>query len=330
MIRAAAAVVAALMLAAPAAAQRMSYGKAPLPGDSGPPAPEDVRFEQKLGDPVPLDLEFTDHDGHPVRLRDLTGGKPTLLVLAYYRCPKLCNQVLTGLLDSLKAAAKRDPRFIAGGPFNVITVSIDPREDYHLAAAKRTEFMKEYGRSPDVPGWWFLTASRGQGTDVAAADRKVHELAAAVGYKYTLRARGRDFLYRTETGWVAKDDGAPLTRLPKDYDYQHASGVIVLAPDGRVTQYLPGINYDAGELRSAIGTAAAGTVGRPVAQELLDKLPKCFVYDQVSGHYRPTMFFTALVSLPVLGAVLFVVYRTVRRGLREKPLVPGEAPPTAH
>lgn len=324
MTRAAVTLTTVLLLAAPAAAQRMSYGKAPAPGDVGPPAPEDVKFEQKLGDPAPLDLEFTDHTGQPVRLRDLAGGKPTVLVLAYYRCPKLCNQVLTGLLDALKDARRADPKFVAGGPFNVITVSIDPREDYHLAAAKREAYLAEYdGRSTDQPGWWFLTASHGQGTDVKDADRKIHDLANAVGFKYTLRGRGKDYLYKPETGWTAKADGAPLANLPKDYDYQHASGIMILAPDGRITQYLPGINYSAADVRSALDGAAGGTVGRPVAQDLLDSLPKCFVYDQVSGHYRPTMFFTALVSIPVLGFVLFLVYRTVRKGMREQPLTPG-------
>src|SRR5262245_5810549 len=132
MTRVTATFVAILLLAAPAAAQRMSYGKAPTPGDTGPPSPDDVKFEQKLGEFAPLDLEFTDHTGKMVRLRELADGKPTVLVLAYYRCPKLCNQVLTGLLDGLKDARRADSVFVAGGPFNVIAISIDPREDYHL------------------------------------------------------------------------------------------------------------------------------------------------------------------------------------------------------
>ena len=54
---------------------------------------------------------------------------------------------------------------------------------------------------------------------------------------------------------------------------------------------------------------------------LAENLPLCFVYDQVSGHYRPTMQFLALVSIPFVLLVGFIAYRAVRKGLREKPIV---------
>ena len=57
----------AFLLAAPAAAQRMSYGKAPIPGDTGPPNPENVDYVQRLGEYAPLDLTFYDHTGQPGR-----------------------------------------------------------------------------------------------------------------------------------------------------------------------------------------------------------------------------------------------------------------------
>jgi protein SCO1/2 len=327
MVRVTAAVVLAFLLAAPAAAQRMSYGKAPMPGDTGPPAPENVGYDQRLGEKVPLDLEFYDHDGRSVRLRDLTGGKPTILVLAYYRCPKLCNQVLTGVLDSLKELRRADPAFVAGGPFNVVTVSIDPREAPGLARAKRQSYLHEYdGRGDDQPGWWFLTASHGQGTDVRDADRKIHELARAAGFRYTLRARQREYLYNPESGAWATADGSPLRDSPRDYDYSHASGILFLAPDGTITQYLLGINYDPAEVRTAVTNAAGGKVGTSFWRNVSQY---CFVYDDVSGHYRPTMRLLAAVAVPFVLLVGFLAYRAVRKGLREKPIVvPTRAPAT--
>ena len=67
--------------------------------DAENPRPADLRgagITQRLGEQVPLDLPFRDETGRPVQLRDLFDGKPVILVLAYYRCPKLCNQVLNG------------------------------------------------------------------------------------------------------------------------------------------------------------------------------------------------------------------------------------------
>src|SRR4051812_23325803 len=73
-------------------------------GSSGAevPAPlREVGFDQKLAQQVPLDLEFRDETGRRVRLSESFNGKPVILVLAWYRCPQLCTEVLNGLVRSL-------------------------------------------------------------------------------------------------------------------------------------------------------------------------------------------------------------------------------------
>src|SRR5581483_9701498 len=62
---------------------------------------KDVAFDQKLDAQVPLDLTFRDEAGRDVRLGEYFDGKPVILVLAYYRCPGLCNQVLNGLVRAM-------------------------------------------------------------------------------------------------------------------------------------------------------------------------------------------------------------------------------------
>src|SRR5258708_2281189 len=57
-----------------------------------------VRFDQRLNEQVPLDLIFKDEAGSSVSLRDYFGKKPVILVLAYFKCPMLCTQVLNGLV----------------------------------------------------------------------------------------------------------------------------------------------------------------------------------------------------------------------------------------
>src|SRR4051812_1468738 len=91
--------------------------------------PEGVDVEEKLGDRVPGELSFTDWRGRQVTLGDLTAGKPTVLVLAYYRCPSLCNLVLSGTARALK-----DTGLEMGRDYRAVTVSIDPQETPQDAA----------------------------------------------------------------------------------------------------------------------------------------------------------------------------------------------------
>src|SRR5437867_1022146 len=89
-----------------------------------------VRIEQRLGEQVPLDLEFRDEMAKAVRLADFFEDKPVILVLAYYRCPRLCSLVLNGLGDCLQNMS-----LTPGQEFKVVVVSFDPRETPELAAA---------------------------------------------------------------------------------------------------------------------------------------------------------------------------------------------------
>jgi protein SCO1/2 len=322
--------VALLLAASPAHAQTgMGYGMKPVPGDRGPKEPEGVAFTQKLGSQVPLDLEFYDHNNEPVTLRQCVGGKPTVFVLAYYRCPKLCNQVLTSVLDALKQLRAQDAKFTAGQAFNVVVVSIDPRESaMGLARPKRLEFLKNYLTSEDVPenaGWWFLTANHGQGTDVNAADRKIHTLAKAVGFDFNLRARNKTYVFDTDKGeWAGQADGTVLQTLPRDYDYDHKSGIAILTPDGVVSRYLLGISYAPRDLRLALVEASGGEIGT-----LTDTISQyCYVYDDVKGHYKPTLRLTAVVAVPVMLAMFTLALLAVRQARREPPLKPGESAAT--
>jgi protein SCO1/2 len=133
-----------------------------------------VGFDQRLNAQVPLDLEFTDEAGRTVRLADYFHGKPVILVLAYYRCPMLCSEVLNGLVRAML-----DLPFDVGNEFSVITVSFDPREGPELAAAKKQTYLERYGKPGAAAGWHFLTGK----------EDAIKRLAQAVGFRYTYDAR---------------------------------------------------------------------------------------------------------------------------------------------
>src|SRR5262245_8259180 len=112
--------LAAVFLVVPAALCAQSSGPAP-----------NIGIEQRLNDKVPLDVQFRDENGKLVTLGDYLGQKPVILVLAYFRCPRLCSMVLNGLTSGL-----RQLDYEMGTDYSVVTVSIDPREGPDLAAAK--------------------------------------------------------------------------------------------------------------------------------------------------------------------------------------------------
>jgi protein SCO1 len=134
-----------------------------------PKALQNVGFDQRLNEQVPLELPFTDDEGERVTLRKYFGDKPVILVLAYYRCPMLCTQVLNGLVQGL-----REMPFTVGKEFSVVTVSFDPNETTDMAAAKKRTYLHSYGKPEAAAGWHFLTGDQ----------HAIARLTRAVGFRY--------------------------------------------------------------------------------------------------------------------------------------------------
>jgi len=139
------------------------------PAGVRPPVLKDVGIDQLLNNQVPLDLEFRDESGRTVKLAEYFKDKPVVLSLVYYNCPRLCTQVLTGLLGALKTLP-----MTPGKEFVNLSVSFDPREKPELAAAKKAEYLSRYKRPGAEDGWHFLTG------DEAA----IRALTKAVGFRY--------------------------------------------------------------------------------------------------------------------------------------------------
>jgi protein SCO1/2 len=266
-----------LLIPLAVAALGSGYSSPPQPREGPPPPPPDAGIDQRLGAKVPLDLPFRDEHGNRVTLGDCTAGRPTVLVLAYYRCPMLCTQVLNGLLRALRAIPDS-----AGGAFNVVVVSFDPREKPPLAALKKVAYLEEYGRPGADAGWYFLT-----GDPVAIAS-----LTDAVGFRY-------------------KYD-------PETEQYAHGSGVLVLGADGTVSRYLLGVRFEPRDLRLALAEAGEGKVGSPADQVLL----LCYRYDPATGTYtfriiRALKWLSGVTVLGVAGLVGALAWRGRRGAARD-------------
>lgn len=228
---------AALALPAAVSAQPAEPGRAAA---VRPAILTDVGFDQRLGQTVPGDVTLRDEAGRTVRLGELLGARPVVLTLVYYDCPMLCTLTLNSLSSALATLS-----FDIGREFDVITVSFDPREKPPLAAAKKTAYIKRYGRAGAEGGWHFLTGDR----------EEIARLTAAVGFRYK---------WDEEVGQFA-----------------HPSGLVVLSPEGRITRYLYGIEYAPKDLRLGLVEASERRIGTPLDQAML----YCYQYNPATGRY---------------------------------------------
>ena len=242
-----------------------------------------VGIDQKLNQQIPLDLSFRDEQGKTVKLAEYFGEKPVILSLVYYQCPMLCTQVLNAVERGLTNVS-----LDMGKQFQVVTVSIDPRETPEMARTKKNMYVGLYGRAGAGEGWHFLTGE----------EAAIQQLAKAVGFRYA---------YDPQSGQFA-----------------HASGIMLLTPEGKISRYFYGVQYPSRDLRLGLVEASEGRIGTPVDQVLL----YCFHYDPATGKYgmviQNVIRGAGVLTVLIIGMMVFVLSRRERVGghgeLREKPV----------
>lgn len=245
---------------------------APLAAQTPAQVIEQVGWDQKINEHLPLDLPFHDENGREVKLGDYFGKKPVILALVYYECPMLCTFVLNGVVQSLRAV-----KFDAGKDFEVVAVSIAPKETPELAAAKQRMYVKEYNRLGTESGWHFLTGSQ----------ESITRLTNATGFRYT---------YDPGTG-----------------QYAHASGILILTPQGKIYRHFFGIEYAPRDVRFALMEASHNALGTRVDRMLLF----CFHYDPSTGKYTVLVMNVVRIlgtaTVLTLGAFILVMLRRDRQ-----------------
>ena len=261
--------IAAMVVAGMAGASAAQDRAEPLPKDL-----EGVGITENLDAPLPLETRFVDETGKDVALGEFfNGGKPVVLTLNYYRCPMLCTLILNGLVHGLK-----DVAWNPGTDFEVVTVSIDPRDTPEIAAAKKKNYVEEFGRPGAAAGWHFLTGT----------EPNIHRLADALGFRYR---------YVEETG-----------------EFAHGAAIFLVTPEGRVSRYLYGVEYDPSTLRFGLLEASKGRIGSALDRFVM----YCYHYDATAGKYAPAalriMQVGGALTVFALGIALSVLWlRDARR-----------------
>ena len=187
-----------------------------------------------------------------------------------------CPMLCTMTLEGL-VRTLRAMSLRVGEDFQIVTVSFDPNEKPDLAASSKSQILARYGRPRAEQGWHFLTGDQ----------PSIDALVQSVGFRYVPD--------------------------PKNGQFAHASGIMVLTPKGKVARYLFGVDYAPRDLRLALVEASAGKIGSRVDQMLL----YCFHYDPTFGKYTMVVMnvIRALggATVVLLGSFMIVMFRRDRR-----------------
>jgi protein SCO1/2 len=163
-----------------------------------------------------------------------------------------------------------------GSDYDVVVVSFNPQETWQLAAAKKANYVEKYQRAGAKQGWHFLTGH----------EDAIKKLTSTVGFHYN---------------WD-----------PVSKQFAHASGIMVLTPEGKIARYFYGIEYKPRDLRLGLVEASANKIGTTADQVLLF----CYHYDPMTGKYGVIIAQVTQVlgtaTVLALGGFVFIMIRRER------------------
>jgi protein SCO1 len=233
--------------------------------------PDDVGPASKGLPPILQNVGFEPTLNAPLPLdlafRDET-GRNVLLHDYFQQRPVILALVYYGcpmLCDQLEQGVVGTLRMLSFNPgrdYEVVFVSFDPRETPELAAQKKESALKQFRRPQTADGWHYLTGPK----------ESIDALTKAANFRYSFDAKSGLFA--------------------------HASGIMLLTPDGRISRYFYGVEYPSRDIRLGLVDASAGKIGTAVDHVLLF----CYQYDPSTARYS-----ASILKILRLGGVLTVV-----------------------
>lgn len=183
-----------------------------------------------------------------------------------------CPMLCTEVLNGMTSTL-RDLKFDIGKDYQVVTVSFDPKETPQLAAAKKASYIQRLGKPGAADGWHFLTGP----------ESSIKQLTDAVGFHYV---------------WD------PQTQV-----FNHATAIMILTPDGKISKYFYGVQYSPTDMRFGLIQASDNKIGTPVDKVLLF----CCKYNATTGKYdlivSRLLSILAAGTILALSAFLYVMFR---------------------
>src|SRR6266436_3976502 len=235
-----------------------------VPGNAGqtaaalPAVLQNVGFEPPLDGQMPLDLPLRDETGRSVRLRNYFGQQKPVVLAFVY----YGCPMLCDQVEQGVVGVLRMLSFNPGRDYEVVFVSFDSRETPEMAAEKKKKALAHFRRPETDSGWHFLTGPK---ESIEAATK-------ASNFRFSFDAKNNLFA--------------------------HASGVLLLTPDGHISRYFYGVEFPGRDMRLGLVDASAGKIGTPIDHVLL----YCYHYDPTAATYS-----ASILKIVRLGGVLTIL-----------------------
>lgn len=204
---------------------------------------KEIGVDEKLGEAVPLDLKFFDEDGNQIILGDLLNDGTPLIISLAYFS---CPRVCSLTLKGTLESINALSSLKLGRDYKIATVSFNPVEKPEMAKEKAVKYRAKLDKSQSAEGrWLFLTGD----------EDNISELTKAVGFRY-------------------KKDGE---------EFAHPTALVFITPEGRISRYLYGAQFEPREMRLSLLEASDGKIG---SSDVLNKvLLFCYEFDPVGKRY---------------------------------------------
>ena len=237
-----------------------------------PEALQGVGIDEHLGDTIPLSAKFATSSGDSVTIGDLLEEGKPVLLNPLYYD---CPMLCGLVIDGVLDVAN-ELAWSPGKDYTIISFSVDPSEDHTLAAEYKSRYIGQLNKSDAQDGWYFLSGKK----------TEIKKMIDAVGFE--------------------------VNEIEDTGEFAHAAAIMLLSPEGVITRYLYGIQYDEFNVRSALFEAADGKIGNTLTKVLMF----CYQFDPNSNSYVP--FAKNIMKLGGLATLIFLGIFIGLLGLREK------------
>jgi protein SCO1 len=239
------------------------------PAASGTSDVLDLAFRPHPGARLPLAARLVDESGRPVALGEYFARSPVILVLEYLGCTSLCGVTLRTVTEALNGLPLE-----AGRDYELVAVSIDPREKPSDALAAQAKYATVLDRGGSTTGLHFLTA---------ASPAEVRKIADAVGFPFRY-----DALLNA---------------------YIHPAGFVIAAPDGVISRYVEGVAISQRDLGGALAAAGQGRPPGPLTRLLLF----CYPRGAPRGRFTALVLTALTVADIAAGLTIIGIFAAIRR-----------------